>query len=290
MSKPDRLNDVERAHLVDPADDSFRIARLAPSPAMASLVRRFWMPVWSVPGGGVRTQQVLQYPCALIVVSHSYARFYGVASGLSRTDLEGTGWACGVMLQPATGHLLTGRSMRELRDRHVPLSDVLPGGEALVTRVRRTLGPDPGDGERQRAAAGLLEAELEHLLPIGEQAQRVNDVVAYVEGKPDLVRVSGLVEAFATTERSLQRLTGRWLGLTPRWLVQRRRLHEAAERLRHHEVDLARVAADLGYADQAHFTRDWRRVTGMTPGRFAARFAAPDERRPRVAPARDRDR
>jgi AraC-like DNA-binding protein len=82
------------------------------------------------------------------------------------------------------------------------------------------------------------------------------------------------VEAFATTERSLQRLTGRWLGLTPRWLVQRRRLHEAAERLRQQDVDLSRVALDLGYADQAHFNRDWRKVTGMTPGQFAARFAA----------------
>lgn len=272
MSKPDRLSDVERAHLVDPRDDSYRIARFSPSPVMSALVRRYWMPVWSVPDGGVRTQQVLQYPCALIVISNSYARFYGVTSGLSQTELDGTGWACGVMLQPATGHLLTRVGMRAFRDTHVPLSQVLTGGDDLVDQVRATLGPDPTEGERQRAAAGMIDAALAHLLPIGEEAERVNDVVAYIEGKPDLVRVAGLVEAFDTTERSLQRLTERWLGLTPRWLVQRRRLHEAAERLRQHDVGLARVAADLGYADQAHFSRDWRRVTGMTPGQFAARF------------------
>ena len=34
---------------------------------------------------------------------------------------------------------------------------------------------------------------------------------------------------------------------------------------------MADVAAELGYADQAHFTRDFSAVTGMTPGRFAAR-------------------
>lgn len=274
LSKPDRLSDVERAHLVDPADDSYRIARFAPTPTMSALVRRYWIPVWSVPGGGVRAQQVLQYPCALIVISDRYARFYGIATGLSRTELEGTGWACGVMLQPATGHLLTGVPMHRFRDTYVALPDVLPGGDALVARVRATLAPDPADAERQRAAAALIEEALASLLPIGAEAERVNDVVAYVEGKPDLVRVAGLVEAFATTERSLQRLTGRWLGLTPRWLVQRRRLHEAAERLRQQDVDLSRVALDLGYADQAHFNRDWRKVTGMTPGQFAARFAA----------------
>lgn len=274
LSKPDRLSDVERAHLVDPADDSYRIARFAPTPTMSALVRRYWIPVWSVPGGDVRAQQVLQYPCALIVISDRYARFYGIATGLSRTELEGTGWACGVMLQPATGHLLTGEPMHRFRDTYVALPDVLPGGDALVARVRTTLAPDPADVERQRAGAALIEEALAPLLPISAEAERVNDVVAYVEGKPDLVRVAGLVEAFATTERSLQRLTGRWLGLTPRWLVQRRRLHEAAERLRQQDVDLSRVALDLGYADQAHFNRDWRKVTGMTPGQFAARFAA----------------
>ena len=84
-------------------------------------------------------------------------------------------------------------------------------------------------------------------------------------------RVGQVCEKFAITERTLQRLTARRIGLSPKWLIQRRRLHEAAERLRDTErPDLARVAADLGYADQAHFGRDWRAVTGLTPGEFAA--------------------
>jgi AraC-like DNA-binding protein len=84
-------------------------------------------------------------------------------------------------------------------------------------------------------------------------------------------RVSQVCEKFALTERTLQRLTARRIGLSPKWLIQRRRLHEAAERLREAErPDLARVALDLGYADQAHFGRDFRAVTGLTPGEFAA--------------------
>ena len=49
-----------------------------------------------------------------------------------------------------------------------------------------------------------------------------------------------------------------------------RRLHEAAERLRTDDRSMSELAALLGYADQAHFTRDFSRVTGTTPGRFAA--------------------
>src|SRR5699024_12450899 len=72
-------------------------------------------------------------------------------------------------------------------------------------------------------------------------------------------------------ERALQRLTARRLGLTPSWLIRRRRLHEAADGLRSGE-DLAELAARLGYADQSHFTHDVRSATGTTPGALARRW------------------
>ena len=77
---------------------------------------------------------------------------------------------------------------------------------------------------------------------------------------------------FDLSERALQRLVQRRLGLTPKWLVQRRRLQEAAERLRTGGTPLGEVAAVLGYADQPHFIRDFAKVTSMTPGEFAARY------------------
>jgi AraC-like DNA-binding protein len=116
----------------------------------------------------------------------------------------------------------------------------------------------------------LMEDALRALPPVDEEGLLVNAIVEYVEGDTDVQRVSQVCEKFAISERSLQRLTARRIGLGPKWLIQRRRLHEAAERLRGPEPpDLARVAADLGYSDQAHFTRDFRTVTGLTPGEFA---------------------
>jgi len=58
------------------------------------------------------------------------------------------------------------------------------------------------------------------------------------------------------------------IGLSPKWLLQRRRLHDAVEALKAGPGTLAEVAAELGYADQAHFTHDFRTVTGMTPGEY----------------------
>ena len=113
------------------------------------------------------------------------------------------------------------------------------------------------------------------LVPCGHGVMwwRPDAIVEAVETEPDIGQVAQVCQRFAITERSLQRLLRRRIGLSPRWLIQRRRLHEASERLRSGPGDLAGVAHDLGYADQAHFTRDFRRVTGMTPGVFARRFS-----------------
>ena len=75
-----------------------------------------------MPEGRDSVQRVLQYPVCLVVVSDTYSRFYGVVSGLSHTVLTGRGWAVGLMLQPAAGHVMTGAPVRRMTDRFVDLS------------------------------------------------------------------------------------------------------------------------------------------------------------------------
>lgn len=263
---------AERAHLRDEVGYSPPIHRFAPSPAVADVVRRFWMPVWSLPPGRTSVQRVLQYPVCQLIVADDYATLVGPGSGLSTRELSGCGWALGTMLQPAAGFALVGRPVTGLVDAAVPLTDVqVIDGGAVERVVRAAVGDEPDDPERQQAAIDLVEAAVAELLPVDEEGLLINAVVEYVEGDPEVQRVSQVCAKFGLAERTLQRLTARRIGLTPKWLIQRRRLHEAAERLRSAESrDLARVAADLGYADQAHFGRDWRAVTGLTPGEFAA--------------------
>ncbi|HXH56275.1 helix-turn-helix domain-containing protein [Iamia sp.] len=269
------LDRVERAHLRDPADRSHVIYRYDAPTDLCSLVQRFWIPVWSVPPGHEAPQQVLQYPVALVVITADYARFYGVVPGLSTTTLTGEGWAVGVMFQPAAGALLAGTTMADWTDRFADLTEVIgETGARLTWAVRRAMATRPDAEASHRSAMSAYAEVLRGYLPVNEQGILVNAIVAFVEGRPDVTRVTQVADKFGLTERALQRLTRRRLGLTPKWLIQRRRLHEAAERLRAGGGDLAAVAADLGYADQPHFTHDFHAVTGMTPGGFAARFAA----------------
>ncbi len=97
--------------------------------------------------------------------------------------------------------------------------------------------------------------------------------MAFVEDNPDVLRVEQVRTEFGLSERALQRLVHRRIGLTPKWLIQRRRLQEAAGRLREKSGSLSEVAAVLGYADQPHFVRDFKNAVGVTPGAFADRYA-----------------
>ncbi|MEE2030951.1 helix-turn-helix domain-containing protein [Rhodococcus chondri] len=264
---------IERAHLKDPADTTNTIFRYPAPDGLEDLMRRFWIPVWSVPAGQGAPQRVLQYPVCLVVVAQDYARFYGVVPGLSTTRLTGDGWAVGVMFTPAAGYLLTGKPVAAFTDRYVDLSEVLGDDGIRLTRsVRDAMNRDPRSVDAHRAAMSVFDDLLNSFVPVDEEGHLINRVVAFVEDHPDVLRVEQVRDEFDLSERALQRLVHRRTGLTPKWLIQRRRLQEAAGRLRDRSMPLAEVAAVLGYADQPHFVRDFTRVVGMTPGAFAARF------------------
>lgn len=229
------------------------------------------MPVWSLPDGVVLRQRVLQHPVCLIVVAADYARFYGVVTGLSRVDLSGRGWAFGVLLRPAAGRMLWRSPVATLTDRHVELHEVSAfDGARVVRQVTAVMAASPADPAAHRAAREVVEAALLPCLPVDADGLLVEEVVRAVGELDVSARVDELACAVGLSPRRLQRLTRDHLGLTPKWLLQRRRMHEAVERLKGGELRLADLAHDLGYADQAHLTRDFVRFAGQTPGAYLA--------------------
>jgi AraC-like DNA-binding protein len=86
-----------------------------------------------------------------------------------------------------------------------------------------------------------------------------------------LRRVDELSVVSGLSVRALQRLFSDYVGVSPKWVMRRARLHEAALRADGGEpVDWAALASDLGYADQAHLTRDFTATIGVPPARYAA--------------------
>lgn len=270
-----RVDPVDRAHLTGASRPSPPIHRYGPSPDLVDLVQRYWIPVWSLEEPS--SQSTLQHPVCLLVLSNTYARFYGVARGLSTVTLEGDGWAVGVMFTPAAGAWLLGGSVDAVTDTYRDLDDLADDDPLrrlapveLWRRVQEVMGEDPDSPDAHRAAIALVEERLRPYGPVDADGLRVNGIVEWLGEHPEVTRVDEVTAQFNVSERTLQRLVRSRTGLSPKWLVQRRRLHDAVLRLKSGDVALADLAADLGYADQSHFTTDFRTVTGMTPGEYLA--------------------
>jgi AraC-like DNA-binding protein len=83
-----------------------------------------------------------------------------------------------------------------------------------------------------------------------------------------------LAARHAMSQRTLQRLFRRYVGVSPKWVLQRYRLHEAAERIAEgRDGDWAATALELGYFDQAHFIRDFKALIGASPAQYAGAAA-----------------
>ena len=260
---------VDRAHLTTASRPSPPIYRYPASPQFADLIARYWVPVWNL--AEPSTQSTLQYPVCLIVISNSYARCYGVTRGLSSVTLEGEGWAVGVMFRPAAGRLLLPGPVSDLVDRYVDLHTVPSlDGAALRAEVTNAMTADPTDSGGHRAAIAAYERALAQFLPVDDQGRLINAIIDWLADNPEVTRVAEVADAFGLGERALQRLVENRVGLSPKWLIQRRRLHDAVAQLKTGRRSLADLAAELGYADQAHFTNDFRAVTGFTPGHYQA--------------------
>jgi AraC-like DNA-binding protein len=78
-----------------------------------------------------------------------------------------------------------------------------------------------------------------------------------------------VVTHFHINKRTLQRLFNQYVGVSPKWVIQRYRLQDALEQLAEGETDdCAQMALNLGYFDQAHFIKDFKMLVGKPPVKY----------------------
>ena len=235
-----------------------------PAPAaLDGLIRWFWIPRWQLAPGRSSRQELLPFPASNLVVQPGGVSLAGPATGASHRDLRGSGWAVGALLRPAGLASLAAEPPR-IRDAEIPF-DAPDLHRAVSTAMA---SPDETAG-RSQAVAAYAGWAAEQLAPVDENGALANAMEDLIANDPGIVRVAQLAEQLGLSARSVQRLARRYIGLPPLAVIRRYRLQEAAQRLRDDPTaTIAQVAADLGYADHAHLTTDFRTVLGLTPNRY----------------------
>lgn len=133
----------------------------------------------------------------------------------------------------------------------------------------RGAGPGgTGSGEDPVAIASV-SVDLRSSADAAGVNARVAAAVAYARIRStESVTVGELAAAADLTVTQLERAMRRALGLSAKQLMLRLRLEEAIRRLRASDVSVAQIATECGYYDQSAFTRQFRRVVGMSPGAY----------------------
>ncbi|MFT4136292.1 helix-turn-helix domain-containing protein [Microbacterium sp.] len=236
--------------------------RLPPPAAASALVQWFWIPQWSIAPGRSSRQEVVGYPAVGVVVEPSGVIVVGAATTRTHRDLRGTGWAVGALLRPAAVPALVARPA-ELVDTWAPVDAVRLHAEVCAAMA--------GVGERARAAAvDAFACWLGEV--VGAPTERgllANTAAELLLTDREIVRVADAAGRLHVSARTLERLMLEHVGVGPSAMIRRRRLQEAAQRVRDDpDTDLAALAAALGYADHAHLTHDFRAVLGFTPSAY----------------------
>jgi AraC-like DNA-binding protein len=160
----------------------------------------------------------------------------------------------GIRLAPGAGGAALGLPLSELRDLRVALADLDPGLDALL----------PGDLDPRSAHDRLVAAVARRLGAAGPD-RLVAEAARRLCGPG--TRVQTLAAELGVSERQLRRRCDASAGYGPKTLQRVLRFRSALARLG--AADLAALAHDAGYADQAHLTRECTRLSGLSPGALA---------------------
>jgi AraC-like DNA-binding protein len=249
------------------AADRFALSRYPPSPALAPFVDYYWTVRWDLRGQPPHEQAILPHPTVNLAFEAPGATVHGVDRKIFTRRIAEEGRALGVRFRPGGFRPFYGRSVAALNDRVVPASSIFgPAADEACAAVMA----DGTDDEAMVAAA--QELLLGCRMAADPLAERVAGIVGRITADQGLRRVAALTEVTGMTERRLQRLFAEYVGVPPKWVMRRARLHEAALRAEAGaDVDWAALALDLGYADQAHLVRDFTATLGVSPARYASR-------------------
>ncbi|MHA7305467.1 helix-turn-helix domain-containing protein [Arthrobacter sp. TMN-49] len=244
--------------------------RLPAPESVKDLVQWFWIPEWDLDPGRSSRQQLIAFPASNLVVQSHAVDFSGPTTRTSHRDLTGQGWAVGALLRPAAIPAFT-TNPESLRDLEVAFD--FP---ALQSSVVAAMGGTDPTKRRADAVNAFTAWLIEVIPPVSAEALSANSMMDVFASSPEVVRVEDAAQLLAVSPRTLQRLAKKYVGLSPSALIRRRRLQEAADTARVNPgADLAQIAADLGYADQAHLANDFQRFLGFTPSSYRRQVHGP---------------
>jgi AraC-like DNA-binding protein len=245
-------------------EKKFQLSRYLPARDLSFFVERYWTVHWDLRGQEPYLSENLPYPCVNLVFEKGKSRIYGVVKQRFSYLLTGKGRVFGIKFKPGAFYPFIKIPVSSFTDSSLTFQEAFGvDSQALETAIL--------SAENAGRMIELAENFLRERLPErDEMIVVINQVIDQIIDDREITKVDDVVDRLPLSKRTLQRLFNQYVGVSPKWVIKRYRLHEAADQLAGGEVvNWPELALELGYFDQAHFIKEFKTIVGRTPVEYA---------------------
>ncbi|MBW7459125.1 AraC family transcriptional regulator, partial [Paenibacillus sepulcri] len=219
MLKPDTAPSNKGILNAESGMRSFSLSRLLPGQDLAPYIEHLWILRWDLRGQAPHSQTVLSFPSIQLAFERTGQRIetflYGVPDTTFTRVLEGEGQVLGVKFRIGGFYPFWNQPVSSLTNQVIPFREIFGSGPGML---EERLFSEAKEEEQAWIAWEFLRERLPE--PDGN-VELVNRIVAAIIGDREMVRVEDIVSLFGINKRTLQRLFSRYVGVSPKWVIQR---------------------------------------------------------------------
>lgn len=240
----------------------YQLRRYFPTKALAPLIEQYWLVSWDLTDQPAHHQQNLPDPNCHLVIEPNKSYVQWVIRNKYDYLMRDKGQIIGVKFEVGALKSFVNKPMSKLVDQ------MLTPEEIFGATIKPVLDKVAALSQDQEIVAQLDQYFSQLNYSPTKSQQTVLQLLTMVKSNSNIVKVEQLAEQSGHSVRTIQRLMNDIIGLSPKWLIRKYRLHQALKDLEDNQCDIFAIVERLDYTDQAHLIRDFKEMIGTTPGAY----------------------
>jgi AraC-like DNA-binding protein len=245
-----------------PPEGQFRHVRQSPPPDLAPWIESYWMVEWRLKRA--RLQETLPHPNFYLVFENRKSVVGAINTSKFSRVLEGWSGVFGVKFKPGGIRPFLPAPAASFLNQIIPAARIF--GKDVIALDETLIAESWKEDRMIEATNAFFRARLPRPHPAVELTDRI---VRRIRQEGEIKTVADLAKRTGIEKRKLQRIFHDYVGVSPKWVIRRFRLHELVEVLNSgKQPDWCQLALDLGYFDQAHLINDFKAIVGAPPAQY----------------------
>jgi len=242
--------------------ERYHLRRYFPDDPLIVLIEQFWLVNWDLRDEINHMQKNLPDPNFHLILDNRKLKLIGPISKTYSYKMEGVGKVIGIKFALGALSDFLEPPLSKYVDKEFDFQQLVNFDvDTLISKLDRL--------EDDEQIIDILQTYMTPFaITSSSELIRVRELVNRIKNDSDITRVEHLSKKTDISIRTIQRCFKYYLGLSPKWLIRKYRLHQALELIDKENVNFLDIVEWLGYTDQSHLIRDFKEIIGVTPKNY----------------------